>query len=375
VPTPTVRPAFARALARAAACGLCAVLAAAGCRAGPRARGDLNIDESLTIAEGFLAQDDYLIAKAVYGEISKRSPDDGMAHLGLARAALGLGDFQGALHELNLAENGKYMDAAALQSVQIIRGRTYIRMRKPPIIVWAYLYPIWRKGDTAVKSCLDAEIKALAKLVPPETEGARDVIGFVPPPREALPELPHVAEEEPEAPPIVTGPLSVLPRSRWNPALAAKVGQMQSMGTPTRLTIHHSAHDDVDSSETVTGTARLIRSMQEFHIRDRDWADIAYHYIIDPKGRVWEGRNVKFQGAHAGSDALNKNNIGIVLMGDFEDHPPTPASVASLKLLIAHLRKTYGIAQSGIFGHQDLHSTKCPGRYLEAIVKQVRGKA
>ncbi len=361
-------------LARIATLLVLALLAAAaaGCRAGPRARTDSNVEEALTIAEGYLALDDYAVAKAVFVEIVKKNSEDGMAHLGLARAMLGLGDFQGALHELNLAENGRYMDAAALQSVQIIRGRTYIRMGKPPIIVWSYLYPIWRKGDIAVKSCLDAEIKALARYVPPDAEGVRDVTGFVPPPPPAAPPLPRETVEEP--PPVAAGELSILPRARWNPALAAKVNQMELMGKPTRLTIHHSAHDDVDSADTMAGTARLIRSMQESHIRDRDWADLAYHYVIDPKGRVWEGRLMKFQGAHAGSGPLNKSNIGVVLMGDFQEQPPTAAAAASLNALVAFLRKTYGIPAREIYGHQDLHATQCPGRYLEAIVKQLKSR-
>ncbi len=359
-----------RGVARIALLALLAGLAAAGCRTAPRARTAAGVQDALTIGEGFLAQEEYDVAKVLYEDVLKSTPNDGMARLGLARAALGLGRFQDALHELNLAENGRAMDAAALQSVQIIRGRTYIRMGKPPVIVWAYLYPIWRKGDIAVKSCLDAEIKALARLVPPETEGARAVMGFVPPPRPAPPPLPHVARDEPA--PLPAGQFSILPRARWNPSFPARVKQMLPMHKPFRLTVHHSAHDDVDSAETLAGTARLIRGMQESHIRDRDWADLAYHYVIDPRGRVWEGRSIKYQGAHAGNESLNRGNIGIVLMGDFEAAPPTPAAVANLIALIAHLRRTHGIPPNQIYGHQDLNPTKCPGRHLEAVVKKLR---
>ena len=355
-----------RGVARAAALALLAALAASGCRAVPRAGA--GIQDALALGEGLLAEEEYALAKILYEDVLKSDPNDGLARLGLARAALGLGRFQDALHELNLAENGRGVDAATLQSVQIIRGRAYIRMGKPPVIVWAYLYPIWRKGDTAVKSCLDGEIKALARLVPPETEGARAVMGFVPPPRPAP--LPHVAREEP--PPMPAGQLSILPRARWNPSFPAKVNQMRPMNKPFRLTVHHSAHDDVDSAETLAGTARLIRGMQESHVRDRDWADLAYHYVIDPKGRVWEGRSIKYQGAHAGNEPLNRGNIGIVLMGDFEETQPTAAAVANLVALIAHLRRTYGIPPGEIYGHQDLNPTKCPGRHLEAVVKKLR---
>ncbi len=359
-----------RGVARIAVLALLAGLAAAGCRTVPRARTAAGVQDALTIGEGFLAQEDFPVAKVLYEDVLKNNPSDGMAHLGLARAALGLGEFQAALHELNLAENGRFMDAAALQSVQIIRGRTYIRMGKPPVIVWAYLYPIWRKGDTAVKSCLDAEIKALVRHVPPETEGARAVMGFVPPPRAAPQPLPHMAREEPA--PLPAGRLSILPRARWNPAFPARVRQMLPMDKPFRLTVHHSAHDDVDSAETLSGTARLIRSMQESHIRDRDWADLAYHYVIDPKGRVWEGRSIKYQGAHAGNETLNRGNIGIVLMGDFEETSPTTAAVANLIALVSHLCRTHGIPPNQIYGHQDLNPTKCPGRHLEMVVRKLR---
>ena len=40
-----------------------------------------------------------------------------------------------------------------------------------------------------------------------------------------------------------------------------------------------------------------------------------YHYIIDPFGRIWEGRDIQYKGSH--TTGYN-NDIGILVLGDFE---------------------------------------------------------
>jgi hypothetical protein len=42
--------------------------------------------------------------------------------------------------------------------------------------------------------------------------------------------------------------------------------------------------------------------------------DIGYHYIVDRSGAIWQGRRIRYQGAHARGSA-NNGNIGIVLLG------------------------------------------------------------
>jgi len=72
----------------------------------------------------------------------------------------------------------------------------------------------------------------------------------------------------------------------------------------TRITVHHDGMDTF-SSTSQADAAHRIELIREAHVNQRKFADIGYHYIIDPGGRVWEGRNVRFQGAH-----VQDNNEG-----------------------------------------------------------------
>ena len=56
----------------------------------------------------------------------------------------------------------------------------------------------------------------------------------------------------------------------------------------TTLIVHHSALQYRDGP----------REIQAFHVLDRGWADIAYHYLLDGFGQLYEGRTIGARGAH-----------------------------------------------------------------------------
>ena len=67
------------------------------------------------------------------------------------------------------------------------------------------------------------------------------------------------------------------------------------------------------TSTSKSATAARLETIRKAHLR-RDggrWGDIGYHYAIDPAGRLWEGRSLKWQGAHVKSKERRKN-IGVV---------------------------------------------------------------
>ena len=51
-----------------------------------------------------------------------------------------------------------------------------------------------------------------------------------------------------------------------------------------------------------------VRSIQNFHIDDRGWADIGYHFLVGENGKVYEGRGWDRQGAH--SPGFNNDAYG-----------------------------------------------------------------
>lgn len=167
--------------------------------------------------------------------------------------------------------------------------------------------------------------------------------------------------------------LSIEPRSAWHPL--PMIGQrLDPMERIYRITVHHSAMLFRDSS--AASCANEIRVIQHSHMAspDRRYGDIGYHYLIDPAGRIWEGRNLRYQGAHARADN-NRGNIGICLLGNFVHggggQRPTPAQSASLRQLLASLSSRYHVVPDEIHGHRDFVTTECPGPYVESLLTDI----
>jgi hypothetical protein len=89
--------------------------------------------------------------------------------------------------------------------------------------------------------------------------------------------------------------------------------------------------------------------------------------MIDPEGRVFQGRDLVWQGAHAKGDN-NIQNIGICVLGNFDEEQPTPAALESLRKLLDNLRHTYHIPRSEVHKHADFRNTDCPGKNLRPWV-------
>lgn len=94
----------------------------------------------------------------------------------------------------------------------------------------------------------------------------------------------------------------------------------------------------------------------------RGFADIAYHFLIDPEGLIYEGREINVRGAHV--QGFNTGSVGIVLVGNFSETEPTRSQVDSLANLVGYLRYAYEIRY--LAGHKDYpgqgqDGTECPG--------------
>jgi|GEM_PF-726896 LysM repeat protein len=159
-----------------------------------------------------------------------------------------------------------------------------------------------------------------------------------------------------------------IPRKEWavDPIIISRTKPMA--GTPMRITVHHSG-DVKDASMDPIEWLRLIdRQHMEGLGKKEPWACIGYHFIIAPDGRVFEGRPLLYQGAHAGWDEVNRLNIGVCLIGDFDRVHVPAAQRDSLLRVLDRLCRDYGISHANVFGHQHWKTTDCPGRYLMAII-------
>lgn len=174
--------------------------------------------------------------------------------------------------------------------------------------------------------------------------------------------------------PIQTTPAyrGVIPRSSWAKA-APIVNRSHPMQGINRITIHHSAIAS-DSLRSQADVARMLDGIRREHMtrRGEPFADIGYHYIIDPSGRVWEGRSLALQGAHVASN--NEHNLGIMLLGNFQNQQPTNAATSTLDGFVAAQMQRYRIPVGRVYTHQEIGKSACPGRNLQRYMDQTRSR-
>lgn len=162
--------------------------------------------------------------------------------------------------------------------------------------------------------------------------------------------------------------VSIQPRRNWT---AAKVdlANVTALSKVSRITVHHTGVP-APAGSTFLETARAIEALRAEHVRRR-FADIRYHYIIDPAGRIWEGRPVSFQGALIEDD--NAATVGVALLGDFSGGAaPTPAALRSLRALLAALAAEHQVEPAQVLAASELRATRSPGDVALASVRAWR---
>ncbi|TCJ14602.1 N-acetylmuramoyl-L-alanine amidase [Flaviaesturariibacter flavus] len=174
--------------------------------------------------------------------------------------------------------------------------------------------------------------------------------------------------------PVAT-PVTIIPRSGWN-ALEPKPYRKQ---TPVRITVHHEG----THLDPAADPAKKIAAIQRWGMGpDRKWADIPYHFLIAPDGRIFEGRDVYTVGETA-TEYDPTGHLLITCLGNLEEQEVPQAQLASLVQLIAYCNRKYGIPPDSLATHRD-HSkqTTCPGKnlyryfqegYVQAAVRKAVG--
>jgi hypothetical protein len=129
-----------------------------------------------------------------------------------------------------------------------------------------------------------------------------------------------------------------------------------------QVTIHHTAvllEDNADAPGRV-------RQHQAYH-QSLGWPDLAYHYMIDADGNVYEGRPV---GA-VGDTATEYDPTGHLLVcceGNFDEQDVPQAQYETLVRMVAWGCGEFGVDPASVRGHRDVASTTCPGDDLYAYI-------
>lgn len=100
-----------------------------------------------------------------------------------------------------------------------------------------------------------------------------------------------------------------------------------------------------------------IETIRAWHMGERGWSDVGYHYFIQSSGNVQRGRSEGISGAHVAGH--NARSIGICLHGRDRF---TDAQFRALKELVAGICRRYGLdIKTQVKGHRDLQPAKtCP---------------
>lgn len=178
----------------------------------------------------------------------------------------------------------------------------------------------------------------------------------------------------PPPPPVVQAPVQMvpgfkaIPRSSWTRSgpIRSKINPMNGV---KKITVHHEGSKPYWSADTRTTAARL-EQIRRVHVNDRGWADIGYHYIIDRTGKVWQGRDIRYQGAHVKDN--NEHNLGVLVLGNFEQQSPSKDQIDKLGYTLRDLMRIYKVPVTRVKTHREINPTACPGRHLQPIVVKMR---
>ncbi len=144
---------------------------------------------------------------------------------------------------------------------------------------------------------------------------------------------------------------------------------MDRMRPIYRITVHHDGMTAFTSVSEQAAAERL-ENIRRAH-RGHNWGDIGYHYLVDPAGRVWEGRPLTWQGAHVKNQ--NEGNLGVCVMGNYENQQPNEAQLRAVERFVAEMMTRHSVRVGNVYTHREMAATACPGRNLQPRLVAMRG--
>jgi hypothetical protein len=191
---------------------------------------------------------------------------------------------------------------------------------------------------------------------------------------------------------------AIVPRVVWQPESRPPDTPIQYAGAVRAVFLHHTdSGNDYDCRQT----PNVIRSIEEYHVKDRAYDDIGYNFLVDRCGTIYEGRPGGVARPVIGAHTLGFNigTAGIAAVGSFPEGVSVPKPMLeAISRLVAWKLGLSGVdprgtvrltstdsgaripkGQSKVFntvaGHRDGGWTFCPGGALYAALPQIRAEA
>lgn len=157
---------------------------------------------------------------------------------------------------------------------------------------------------------------------------------------------------------------AVMSREDWK---AVPPREPYTPHTPDGIVVHHTWQPD----QAHYRKEATIRGIQRFHMEDRKWNDIGYHFLIGPEGVIYQGRPETVLGSHS---VPNTGKVGICIIGDYDPDkdPFTAESFQSLVDLMTWLTAEYQISPGEFYGHRNFSTKSCPGDSVYNRLEEIR---
>jgi hypothetical protein len=190
---------------------------------------------------------------------------------------------------------------------------------------------------------------------------------------------------------------TIITRARWGADETLRSGMTLNSSVKS-ITIHHTAGTN---SYTQAGVAAQLRSIYAYDTRVLGWADIAYNFLVDKWGRVFEGRAGSITKAVRGAHAMgfNVDTMGISAIGNYQTAAAPAVMVDAMARVAGWKLSQYGANPGGkvvltsqggagakfaagvratldvVHAHRNTSSTLCPGKFLYPQMGTIRTKA
>jgi hypothetical protein len=229
-------------------------------------------------------------------------------------------------------------------------------------------------------------------LSSPDRDASANPASTSPPrPSSAGEEPPYLKPNDPPTkgstskPPALDGPSS--PSSQRTPTREV-TGRIRQTGLRQSVRQYVNDPDDLFSPPKADRPWKYVvlhhsaKSSGNYEQIDREhrkvlgWDGCGYHFMIgngngSPDGQIEVARRWSEQknGVHCRNGKtpeVNEYGIGICLIGDIDDAPPTAKQIAAARALVAYLSERYQIPQARVETHAHLANspTVCPGKYF-----------
>jgi len=117
----------------------------------------------------------------------------------------------------------------------------------------------------------------------------------------------------------------------------------------------------VHCSATPAGRDVGVDEIRCWHVKERGFADVGYHFVIRLDGTVEVGRKLSLAGAHCVGH--NRRSVGVCYVGglnkDFKAADTrTIAQRDALTTLVGWLKRAF--PKAAVYGHRDFARKECP---------------